>query len=134
LRLLDSNRIEGIFLLAALVSTGSPTVTAGYRAAPFQGWSVIPPPDAEGSEILGRWLNPGPSTAHPAMPPITVGRHHRKWKTNTITEKKAIRYATTQPNLPHSRLDFGRHAQQAYPASRAFGPRIKTCNQVGQAE
>lgn len=66
--------------------------------------------------------------------PIMICHHHRKWKTNTITEKKAIRYATTQPNLRHSRLDFGHHAQQAYPASRAFGPRIKTCNQVGQAE
>ena len=69
-----------------------------------------------------------------AGPPITICCHHRKWKTKAITEKKAIRYARTQPNLRHSRLDFGHHAQEAYPARRAFGPKTKTCNQVGQAE
>jgi hypothetical protein len=60
--------------------------------------------------------------------------HHPKWKTKIITEKKAIRYASTQPNLRHSRFDLGHHAQQAYPASRAFGAITKTCNHVGQAE
>jgi hypothetical protein len=80
-------------------------------------------------------LNPGTKRHTPGnAADLGLRRYHRKWKTNTITEKKAIRYAATQPNLRHSRLDFGHHAQQAYPASRAFGPRIKTCNQVGQAE
>jgi hypothetical protein len=52
LRLLGSNRPGGIFLLAALLSTGSRTVTESYRAAPFQGWSVMHKPDAEGSALL----------------------------------------------------------------------------------
>jgi hypothetical protein len=80
---------------------------------------------------------PGPPATLPGQESLaehSLLANHRKWKTNTITEKKAIRYAATQPNLRHSRLDFGHHAQQAYPASRAFGPRIKTCNHVGQAE
>jgi hypothetical protein len=71
----------------------------------------------------------------PLSPPFVQGPvHHRKWKTKAITEKKAIRYASTQPNLRHSRFDLGHHAQQAYPASRAFGAKTKTCNHVGQAE
>jgi hypothetical protein len=37
LRLLGSNRREAIFLLAALVSTGSPAATAGCCAAPVPG-------------------------------------------------------------------------------------------------
>jgi hypothetical protein len=37
LRLLDSNRREGIFLLAASFSAGSPTATAGCCAAPVPG-------------------------------------------------------------------------------------------------
>lgn len=37
LRLLGSNRRGGIFLLAALVSTGSPPATAGCCAAPVPG-------------------------------------------------------------------------------------------------
>ena len=41
-----------------------------------------------------------------------------KWKTKIITEKKAIRYAITQPNRFHSRFDLGHHAQNAYPASQ----------------
>jgi hypothetical protein len=77
---------------------------------------------------------PGTGATTDSRVPITVCRHHQKWKTNTITEKKAIKYASTQPNLRHSRLDVGHHAQQAYPASRAFGATIKTCNHVGQAE
>jgi hypothetical protein len=61
-------------------------------------------------------------------------RRHRKWKTNLIAKKKTTRYAITKPNLFHSRLDSGHHAQQAYPASRAFGATIKTCNHPGQSE
>ena len=38
----------GLFSLAALVSTGSRTLTGSCSAAPFQGWSVTPPPDAVG--------------------------------------------------------------------------------------
>jgi hypothetical protein len=47
------------FPLAVLLSTGSRTVTAGYRAAPFQGWSVTPPPRAQHGRvlILTPWLN-----------------------------------------------------------------------------
>jgi hypothetical protein len=45
----NSNRDGGIFFLAALVSTSSRTVTESYRAASFQGWSVMRKPDAEGS-------------------------------------------------------------------------------------
>jgi hypothetical protein len=40
------------FPLAVLLSTGSRTVTAGYRTAPFQGWSVPTPPDAVGGALL----------------------------------------------------------------------------------
>jgi hypothetical protein len=61
------------------------------------------------------------------------GCHHPKWKTKIITEKKTIRYATTHPNLRHSRFDFGHHAQNAYPASRAFGTMINIWSQVGHA-
>jgi hypothetical protein len=140
-----------IFPLAVLLSTGSRTVTQSYRAAPFQGWSVPTPPDAAGGALLtlpdsaqqpgseGQNLTPHRARISTLPGQESLAEHsllanHRKWKTNTITEKKAIRYAATQPNLRHSRLDFGHHAQQAYPASRAFGPRIKTCNHVGQAE
>jgi hypothetical protein len=91
-------------------------------------------PDAEGSALFRTLAQPRNQAARTRQCHRSHCRHHRKSKTNTITEKKAIRYAATQPNLRHSRLDFGHHAQQAYPASRAFGPRTKTCNQVGQAE
>jgi hypothetical protein len=68
-----------------------------------------------------------------ATPGEVASRHHPKWKTKTITEKKAIKYATTQPNLRHSRFDLGHHAQNAYPASRAFGTMINICSHVGHA-
>lgn len=60
-------------------------------------------------------------------------RHHPRWKTKIITEKKTIRYAITQPKRFHSRFDFGHHAQNAYPASRAFGTMTNICSQIGQA-
>lgn len=135
LRLPDSNRARGILLLAALVSTSSPLATARLLCSTRSGVTCLPSTRRRRRRALqdaGSTLEP--SAAQLAMLPITVCRHHWKWKTKTITEKKAIRYATTQPNLRHSRLDFGHHAQHAYPASRAFGAKINTCNHVGQAE
>jgi len=42
LRLPNSNRIEGIFLLAALVSTGSPTATARLLCSTHSGVTCPP--------------------------------------------------------------------------------------------
>jgi hypothetical protein len=56
LRLLGSNRRGGIFLLAALVSTGSRTATAGCCAAAETGWRVTLTPDAEGGELFSLCL------------------------------------------------------------------------------
>jgi hypothetical protein len=46
---------------------------------------------------------------------------------------KSASAATTQPNLRHSRFDLGHHAQNAYPASRAFGTMINIWSQIGHA-
>ena len=60
----DSNRIGRFFLLAALLSTGSRTVTESCRAAPFQGWSVIPPSRRECAALpaLGVTVEPRKAT------------------------------------------------------------------------
>jgi hypothetical protein len=86
---------------------------------------------ARDAGVPTRLLNAAPREGHPKS---GLRCHHPKWKTKTITEKKAIRYASTQPNLRHSRFDLGHHAQKAYPASRAFGTMINIWSHVGQAE
>ena len=42
--------LTGLFVIS--VSASSPSATAGCSAAPFQGWTVTPTPDAEGSALL----------------------------------------------------------------------------------
>jgi hypothetical protein len=61
----------GIFSLAALLSTGSRTLTESYRAAPFQGWSVMRKPDAEGSV---KTLNPKTPTGRARTSPLRRAR------------------------------------------------------------
>ena len=78
--------------------------------------------------------SPDFSLEYGLVAPLQHLLNHPKWKTNLITKKKTTRYAITKPNLFHSRLDFGHHAQHAYPASRAFGATIKTCIHPGQSE
>jgi hypothetical protein len=52
LRLLDSNRIGRIFLLAALVSTSSPTATARLLCSSRSGVTCHYQPDAVGGALL----------------------------------------------------------------------------------
>src|SRR5271168_4007756 len=50
-----------------LLSTGSPTVTESYRAAPFQGWSVSLPPRAQhGKKPQPRYRTTGARKRHPS--------------------------------------------------------------------
>jgi hypothetical protein len=85
LRLLGSNRRGGIFLLAALLSTGSPPATARLLRSTRSGVTCLsPPPDAVGG---AKNLNP---------------------KT-TLREGKNV--IPTAPESPHSPV-WNRHSNQ----------------------
>ena len=58
---------------------------------------------------------------------------HPRWKTKNMIKKKLTRYAITQPNRFHSGFDLGHHAQNVYPASRAFGTMTNICSHVGHS-
>ena len=51
-----------------------------------------------------------------------------------MTKQNTSRYATTNPNLPHSFSDFGHHNQQATDARMPCGTRTRTFNHSGQLE
>ncbi len=94
------------------------------------------PPDAVGGVLFGRNGSlpfTDVNTAHAAPQGAACTCYHPKWNTKIITEKKAIRYAITQPKRFHSRFDFGHHIQQAYPANSAFGTMTNIWSQVGHA-
>ena len=82
--------------------------------------------------LAGTRISRVTQTARP-LPKERPRCHHPRWKTNIITEKKTTRYAITQPNRFHSRFDFGHHAQNAYPASSAFGTMINICSHAGHS-
>ena len=92
-------------------------------------------PDAVGGVLFARngSLLFTDVNAQEAAPKSGLCCHHPKWNTKIITEKKTIKYAITQPKRFHSRFDLGHHAQNAYPASRAFGTMINIWSQVGHA-
>ena len=72
---LSSNLAAGFFSLAALVSTGSRTVTAGYRAAPHLGVTCHPstPCAARLKALNPSTASPGPPPRHPGLRRETYG-------------------------------------------------------------